>query len=303
MSRSRPPKRSRRRKAARPARASTPAASAPPPAHPTPPPDAPTSFPMPDFDPVPVRARHDGWTPERQVAFIEALGESGCVDHACAAVGMSSASAYALRRRVDAQSFRVAWEFALDYAVRRLSDAAFSRALHGVSRPIFYKGEQIGERRHYDERLTMFILRYRDPVRYGAWLDKMASERHPDGAALGLARAVDRVADDAWADELGEKRRSDHPPLPFTHVEGSKNADLALRLVPDEPEPPAPEPDREAVDADGIPLYDPDGRKRTRQERWEIGQAEEAATRATIIAKLDELQARRDAAAAIPGLT
>lgn len=27
--------------------------------------------PLPDFAPVPRRYRHDGWTPERQKAFIE----------------------------------------------------------------------------------------------------------------------------------------------------------------------------------------------------------------------------------------
>ncbi len=160
----------------------------------------------PDFEPVPLRARHDGWLPDKQVAFIEALAECGCVDHACARVAMSPASAYALRRRVDAQSFRVAWDAALDYAIRRLSDAALSRAINGVTRPVFYQGDQIGERTYYDERLTMFMLRYRDPVRYGAWLDGMEHQRHPDGAAITLSRAVDAMAEDAWADAHGTPR-------------------------------------------------------------------------------------------------
>jgi len=147
------------------------------------------------FTPVAVRARHDGWTPERQHAFIAALAESGCVTEACAAVRMSPRTAYALRARPDASTFRQAWDVALDYAIRRLGDAAFSRALHGVPRPIFDQGEQIGERRHYDERLTMFLLRYRDPVRYGAWLDGYEARRHPDGAGIVLAHALNAVLD------------------------------------------------------------------------------------------------------------
>lgn len=91
-----------------------------------------------DFAPVRLRRRHDGWTPEKQVAFIEALAESGCVDEACKRVGMGRASAYALRARPDAIAFRLAWEAALDHAIRALTDAAFSRALNGVSRPVFY---------------------------------------------------------------------------------------------------------------------------------------------------------------------
>lgn len=180
----------------------------------------------PPFEPVDTRARHDGWSPERQRGFIEALGECGCVDEASKRVGMAVRSAYALRRRIDAQSFRQAWDFALDYAIRRLSDGAFSRAINGVSRPVFYKGEQIGERRHYDERLTMFLLRYRDPLRYGAWLDDMRYQRHPDGAAIALAKMTDRVDDDAEAEQAGAPRPR-HPPLYAIDLVSDRRADMA----------------------------------------------------------------------------
>ena len=133
-----------------------------------------------DVAPVPTRARHDGWTPGRQKAFLVALAECGVVSEACARVGMSPRAAYALRRRPDADHFRRAWDAALDYAVRRLSDAAFARALNGVTRPVFYQGEQVGERTYYDERLTMFVLRYRDPLRYGKWLDQMGYRQDED---------------------------------------------------------------------------------------------------------------------------
>ena len=46
------------------------------------------------------------------------------------------------------------------------------RSINGVARPIFYKGEQVGEWRQYDERLTMFLLRSRRPARYGKWVDQ-----------------------------------------------------------------------------------------------------------------------------------
>ncbi|MEG3088066.1 hypothetical protein [Sphingomonas sp. PB4P5] len=121
---------------------------------------------FPDFTPVPRAQREDGWTPDKQVAFITALAECGCIAEACKAVGMARVSAYRLRADPHAAGFRAAWENALDYAVRRIADNAFSRALHGVSWPIFYHGEQIGERIRHDERLVMFLLRTRDPLRY-----------------------------------------------------------------------------------------------------------------------------------------
>jgi hypothetical protein len=159
----------------------------------------PSASPAPKFAPVRVRRRHDGWTPERQTQFIEALAECGCVADACRRVGMSSESAYALRRHYDAQAFRLAWDAALDYAIRRLSDAAFSRAIHGVPVPHYYKGELVGEHRRYDERLTQFLLRYRDPLRYAKSLDKEQYDGSDELFAIRLARLVHEVSmgDDA----------------------------------------------------------------------------------------------------------
>lgn len=160
---------------------------------------APASAPphVPSFDLVPVRPRHDGWTPERQTGFIRALAESGCVVSACAAVGMAEEGAYRLRARPDALSFRNAWDSALDYAVRRLSDRAFSRAINGVAVPVFFQGEQIGERRYYDERLTMFILRYRDPLRYGKWRDRQEQPGIAESAAARLHMGLADTGADA----------------------------------------------------------------------------------------------------------
>jgi hypothetical protein len=136
-----------------------------------------------NFDPVPVRARHDGWTVERQYAFIQALAQSGCVDEACRRVGMSDTSAYELRMRPGGAQFRRAWEAAIDYSLHFVEHGAFSRSRHGVARPIFYKGEQVGEWRHYDERLTMFLLRTRRPDRYGKWIEQMPVPEQESGEA------------------------------------------------------------------------------------------------------------------------
>lgn len=153
--------------------------------------------PLPSFDPVRVRARHDGWTAQRQVDFIHALAECGCVRDACRRVGMSAETAYALVRRPDAQSFRIAWGIALDNAVRRIADEAFSRCIHGVAVPHFYKGERVGEHRRYNDGLAMFLLRYRDPARYGRHLDAMAYGHHPERTALALGEAIEWAGRDA----------------------------------------------------------------------------------------------------------
>jgi hypothetical protein len=126
----------------------------------------------PAFVPARPRSRHDGWTPERQVDFVTVLAETGSVADACRAVGMTRSSAYALKARVDAAAFRAAWESALHYAVDRIADAVTSRAIHGVAVPHFYQGQQVGEHRRYDERLAMFLLRVRDPARFGKQVEQ-----------------------------------------------------------------------------------------------------------------------------------
>jgi hypothetical protein len=115
--------------------------------------------PLPDFDAVPRKYRHDGWTPERQRAFIEALADTGSVSRAAVQVNMSTYGCYYLRRQPGAESFRCAWEAALDFGVQRLRDIAFERAIDGQLVPVFVAGKLLGFRRKKDDRLLMFCLR------------------------------------------------------------------------------------------------------------------------------------------------
>lgn len=122
---------------------------------------------LPRFTPVPRQSpRHDGWTEERQIAFIEALADTGSVEAASRAVGMSARGAYHLRRQSGAESFRAAWEAALQLGVARIEDVVMDRALNGVEEPVYSYGKLIGTRRRYNDRLLMFILRNRAPERF-----------------------------------------------------------------------------------------------------------------------------------------
>lgn len=132
-----------------------------------------------DFTPIPRRYRHDGWTPERQRAFIAALAETGSVKHAAQRIGMSIDGAYQLRRQKGADSFAAAWHAALDQGVQRLEDIALERAIHGIEVPVYSYGKLVGTRRVFNDRLLMFLLRNR------------AHDRYPEGAIRGASRPVD----------------------------------------------------------------------------------------------------------------
>ena len=133
---------------------------------------------VPAFKPVPRRYRHDGWTPERQRAFIEALADTGSVRHAAARVGMASENAYALRRARGAEQFAAAWQAALDHGIRQLEDIAMGRAIHGQEVPVYSYGKLIGTRRVFNDRLIMFLLRNRAVDRFPASASQAAIQFH-----------------------------------------------------------------------------------------------------------------------------
>ena len=122
------------------------------------PPPLPQTF---AFEPVPSASnRRDGWTPERQRAFIAALSKIGIVTAAAKSVGMSRKSAYALLKRAGPESsFVRAWSGAQAAGETTAWFTAIERALDGLEVPYFYRGQQRGTRRIYNDRLLIAALR------------------------------------------------------------------------------------------------------------------------------------------------
>jgi hypothetical protein len=133
----------------------TPEAATDEPASPLPPTGEAEAYP---FNPVPVRYRRDGWTPEKQREFVEALADTGLIREAAARVGMTEQSVSRLRRRPDARAFDLACEAVLRPAARRLHAIAWERAIEGTIRSHYYHGELKAEERVYDNRLLVYLL-------------------------------------------------------------------------------------------------------------------------------------------------
>ncbi len=181
------------------------------PPKPAPPEPAPaTAQSLPAFTPVPrAKDRTNGWKPEVQLAFIEALAETGSVRSAAARVGRAEVGAYLLRRHPDAQQFRAAWDAALDIGMRRIEDVAMDRALHGVEVPMYAYGKLIGTRRIYNDRLLMFMLRNRAPERFAA--NGHGGLRRSSGASGDNAPDQTRLArlKKQWHAEWEEQREAE----------------------------------------------------------------------------------------------
>ena len=101
--------------------------------------------------------RHDGWTPERQRVFLEALAACGVVEDAARAAGMSKQSAYAFRSRANGRGFHLGWIAAQRQARHVIADELMSRALNGCVELIYRDGQLWGERHRFDNRLTLAL--------------------------------------------------------------------------------------------------------------------------------------------------
>ena len=144
--------------------------------------------------------RHDGWTTERQAAFLRELAASHSVKTAAKAAGMSRQSAYGLRARLKGEPFDLAWNAALRCRFDALAEAAMDRALNGVVVPHYYKGELVGTSRRYDERLTLALLsmqeQFRGPFHYTS---HPAARFEPDEFGKLLARV--QTGPETWQEE------------------------------------------------------------------------------------------------------
>lgn len=116
-----------------------------------------------EFEPVPTRKAHAGWSVEKQRDFLVHLAATGSVTEACDLVGMTVRSAYYLRVRFEAESFRTAWTHALAIARDRLLALAYDRAIHGSVRSLWKDGKLVAQASAPSDRLLQQLLQLNRP--------------------------------------------------------------------------------------------------------------------------------------------
>lgn len=104
-----------------------------------------------------VAPSHRSWTPAKQKAFLEALGECCNVKLAAKKAGVSTSQAY-VRRGKDA-SFRAGWDRALSTGYAQLEMMLLERALHGVEKTVIARDGTRTVMREYSDRVALALLR------------------------------------------------------------------------------------------------------------------------------------------------
>jgi len=138
--------------------------------------------------------------------FLDELGECGSVCEAARRARMPRASLY--RRRADDPEFAKAWDQALEMAYDLLHDEAMRRAIEGVEKPVFYRGEQVAVVRRKSDRLLMFLMRAHRPARYDPHYVKPYEPTPEEIAARKAEREAERERTQAMLDSLREERET-----------------------------------------------------------------------------------------------
>jgi len=175
--------------------------------------------------PADQRCRRDGWTADRQRAFLEAIAEGHTVDAAARLVGMTKQSAYALRRRAAGSSFALGWAAASLLAREKLADTLIARAFDGQVETYTRPDGSTVSRHRYDNALASRMLARLDRAveeapgpeahaarlvarEFDAFLDLIDRDAGPARAGLFLAgRAAD--GDDPDFDAILSLARAD----------------------------------------------------------------------------------------------
>ena len=166
------------------------------------------------FTPVPLRARHDGWTAKKQYFFILGLARGFTASRAAGLLSLSRKTAYELRRKPGGAGFAAAWDAAVARArARRIEKQIETRAtrlvergLHGEWVPRHYRGRLVG----WTHKITSTAL-----MRVLNRLDKMAAHLPPGAGALEFDRLLgltDPERDNSPAMACAEGRLCHVPP-------------------------------------------------------------------------------------------
>ncbi|MBW4330591.1 hypothetical protein KY084_06840 [Stakelama sp. CBK3Z-3] len=132
----------------------------------------------------------------RKACFLEVLRQTGNVSRAAREAGLSSSTVYS--HRAKQPKFARDWDAAMNEALDDLEAEMIDRATRGVEKPVYYRGEIVGNVRSYSDALGMFLLKARRPQVYdrlgGGTSAPGVRGMTQDEAKAEVMRRLDRIA-------------------------------------------------------------------------------------------------------------
>lgn len=143
--------------------------------------------------------RHGSFDDEAKLVYLLCLSRCGLTSQSAAAAGVHP-STVADHRKKDAQ-FDEAVEQALGYFRDRVEAEAIRRAIEGVEEPEFYKGQVVGTKIRYSDRLLEKIMNRYIPE----YRDANAAEVNLNAGVLVVGQP--QVNPDQWAERFNQSKQ------------------------------------------------------------------------------------------------
>ena len=106
-------------------------------------------------------ANRTKFTSEKKGQFLAILRGCANVSHAAESVGLSRTCVYQVR--AEEPEFAAAWDAAVESSLDDIESALRRRAVEGVDRPVFYRGEVCGHVKEFSDTAAIFLLKGRRP--------------------------------------------------------------------------------------------------------------------------------------------
>lgn len=118
--------------------------------------------------------------------FLELFAECGNVSEACRGAGIGRTTAY--RHRQADEAFALAWHDVEEEATDKMEAEAYRRGVKGVLKPVFQKGEEVGQIREFSDQLLIVLLKAHKPEKYRERIDHRHSGDAPAAPPLDVSK-------------------------------------------------------------------------------------------------------------------
>jgi hypothetical protein len=164
----------------------------------------------------------NGWTIERQRAFLEMLSTCGNVERSAGFVGMDRSGAYSFRQSAAGKAFDLAWNAALLLARQRMIDETYDLAFEGSVEQIYRDGKLVQEKRKRDPKMLLATIERLGTKtvlgsastkavaqEFSAFLDAMEADANGGGGGTGYF--MECRAD--WGESMNKRHLKDSSDL------------------------------------------------------------------------------------------